>query len=808
MTTSADLLSALRVTFGTDPMLHIEHVPGRSGQVAPWPDWVPAAVREAYAARAVQTPWRHQVQAATFAHSGQHVVISTGTASGKSLAYQLPISSALLDDPQATALYLAPTKALGADQLESFNALQLPSVRATPYDGDTPREVRAWARSHGRFLLTNPDMLHLGILPNHARWSRLLRGLAYVVVDECHSYRGVFGSHVALVLRRLRRLAARYGAAPTFILASATVAHPDAVAERLIGAPTVAVTEDAAPHAAADFVLWEPPSQPSGAEGASPRLNDFDGAAVDDFWGTAPVEPARDEADAAAHQPETAVDGSAFRRSASSEAARVMSTLVAAGARTLVFVRSRAGAEHVALTAAQSLERTRPELAARVSAYRGGYLPEDRRALEKSFDRGDLVAVASTNALELGVDIAGINATVMAGYPGTLASLWQQAGRAGRAEDAALVVFIARDDPLDTYLVRHPEAVFAAPVEAAVINPANPHVLAPHLACAAAEGSLNGNDLDFFGGTDAETALRQLIADKVVRRRPAGVFYTGRDHPAGHISLRGSSHQVAVVESDTGRLLGTEDALRAPASIHPGAIYVHQGRSYEVSQLLLDDGVALVDACRRDWWTSARSTSTVDIVRELARRDLPDGSRLSRGTVLVTEQVTGYYRRLADGSLLDSIDLDMPEHRLETHAVWYTLPPANLLNAGVVETELGGALHAAEHAAIGLLPLFAGCDRWDIGGLSTALHSDTGLPTVIVYDGMAGGAGFAEHGFEVALDWLGATHRAIVDCPCSAGCPSCVQSPKCGNGNQPLSKVGAVAVLGLMVSALGMPATG
>jgi len=820
MTTSAAapagdtaLLAALRTSFGGEPIRHVQSLPRRAGRAVDWPDWVPGDVIAALHAKGIERPWEHQAVAAEIAYAGGNVVISTGTASGKSLAYQLPLLATLSADPHACALYLSPTKALAADQVQSLNSLQLPACRALCYDGDTSLDTRAWAQAHGRLLLTNPDMLHLGILPQHARWSRLLRNLRYVVVDECHYYRGVFGSHVALVLRRLARLAARYGSEPVFVLASATVADPAAVATRLVGAPVVAVTDDAAPHPGADFVLWEPALLPGGraadragdgSAALSPKI-DFDDD-DDSFWASGPITDVLRRR--ALQQDEESDDNAAgadeapLRRSASAEAARIMATLAGAGARVLTFVRSRAGAEQVALTAARQLERTHPALAAKVSAYRGGYLPEDRRELERAFDSGKLVAVASTNALELGVDIAGVDATVLAGYPGTLASLWQQAGRAGRADIPALVTFVARDNPLDSYLVHHPEAIFAKPVEAAVINPANPYVLGPHLACAAAEMPLTDEDLTRFGGEAAAAALDSLLADKVVRRRPAGYFYAGRRHPAGTVSLRGSGHQIAVVEASSGRMLGTEDAVRAPASIHPGAVYLHQGHTFVVRELDIDGGIALLDADRPDWWTSARSVSSVEILDTAVRREWAGGIALASGEVRVAEQVVGYVRRRGDGTLIDMIELDMPEHVLATRAVWYTIPAETLRAAGVVDADVPGALHAAEHAAIGLLPLFAGCDRWDIGGLSTALHADTGQPTVIVYDGLPGGAGFAEHGFAIAHDWLRATRDAVAGCPCASGCPSCVQSPKCGNGNSPLNKSAAVAVLDLVVAAL------
>ncbi|WP_354530369.1 DEAD/DEAH box helicase [Nakamurella sp. UYEF19] len=789
---SDDLLAVLRR--GGDPcaITHVERLPRRLGVTASWPEWTPAAMVSALARKGIEAPWRHQAQTAELAHSGRHVVVSTGTASGKSLGYQLPVLSALLADPNANALYLSPTKALAVDQLASIESLGLSGIRPALYDGDTPIEERDWVRAHARWILTNPDMLHRGILPAHARWARVLRRLQFVVIDECHAYRGVFGSHVALVIRRLRRLARMYGSDPVFVLASATVADPAAAAQRLVGSPVAAVSHDSAPRSGADFVLWEPPVM-ADAEGEN---------------------------------------GAPVRRSAPNEAARMMADLVSAGARTLTFVRSRHGAEQTAMTTRRRLGDTDPDLVDRVAAYRGGYLPEERRELERALNSGSLLGVATTNALELGVDISGLDAALLAGYPGTLASVWQQAGRAGRGDQRALVVFVARDDPLDSYLVHHPEAVFGTPIEAAVTDPGNPYILGPHLACAAAEHRLTEEDLELFGDR-ARSVIDDLVLRKVLRARPAGWFHHETRHPADKVDLRGSGGgQIAIVELDTGRLLGTVDEARAPAAVHPGAVHLHRGQTYSVLDLDLAAGVALVQADRPEWSTIARSVSTVEITetqqqqgysgpgefvsaRDTAgsggreglatggRGQLPTGGiQVGLGRVRVTEQVVGYLRRRPGGELIDMVPLDMPEHVLDTRAVWYTITNEILAEAGILERDIPGALHAAEHAAIGLLPLFAGCDRWDIGGLSTNLHPDTGEPTVIVYDGYPGGAGFADRGHQVLVDWLTAVREAVRDCTCAAGCPSCVQSPKCGNGNQPLDKAGAVVVLDLVVNAM------
>jgi DEAD/DEAH box helicase domain-containing protein len=752
------------------PLRHVADLSERTARHAEWPDWA-TEVASAVRAGGVRRPWVHQIEAAGLAHSGQHVVIATGTGSGKSLAYQLPVLSALRADPRATALYLAPTKALGADQLRAVSQLtaegELATVRAAGYDGDTPMDERDWVRAHARWVFTNPDMLHRGILPNHQRWARLFRRLAFVVIDECHAYRGVFGSHVALLLRRLRRVAARYGASPVFVLASATMARPDELATRLTGLPTVAVTDDGSPRGARTIALWEPPLVP-------------------DLIGE---------------------NGAPVRRSAPAETARIMTELVVEGARTLAFVRSRRGAELTALAARNALAEVSSSLATRVAAYRAGYLAEDRRVLERALDSGELLGVASTNALELGVDITGLDAVVVAGFPGTLASFWQQAGRAGRSGAEALVVFVARDDPLDTYLVHHPAAILNRPVEATVFDPANPYVLRPHLACAAAELPLTEACVADLAGPVGRDVLDELVAGNVLRRRPTGWYWTERAKPHATVDIRGGGgDQVAVVEADTARMLGTVDPVAACWSVHPGAVYLHQGESYVVDELDLDHGLALVHAETPDWTTFPRDTVDIAVVREVEHRD-HGGVTTCLGEVDVTSQVVGYLRRRPSGEVIDQVALDLPARTLRTRAVWYTVSDELLCGsapggAGLTPAHIPGALHAAEHAAIGLLPLFATCDRWDIGGVSIAWHTDTGEATVFVHDGHPGGAGFADRGFAALVPWLAATREAILSCECSAGCPSCVQSPKCGSGNEPLDKAGALAVLGVVLSAL------
>ncbi|GAB47428.1 DEAD/DEAH box helicase [Mobilicoccus pelagius] len=735
-------------------------LPARAATTAPWPAWVAPEVRAAFEEAGVAAPYRHQVEAAEHLHAGRHCVLATGTASGKSLAYLLPALSAISTPPaQArrppTVLYLAPTKALAADQLAHVQALGLPGVRAAVYDGDTPTDERAWIRRHADIVLTNPDMLHRSILPGHRAFSAFVRGLQYVVVDECHSYRGVFGTHVAATLRRLRRLAVHHRAHPTFAFASATVAHPAEHASALLGADVVAVTDDTSPAAERVLALLDP-TPPPGED----------------------------------------------RRSTLTHAAERLADLVDDDVRTVAFTRSRAGAEVVADTARRALTLRPGGREGAVAAYRGGYLPEDRRLLEKDLREGRLLGVASTSALELGIDIDGLDAVVLAGWPGTTAAWWQRAGRAGRAGRSSLVLFVADEDPLDAYLVAHPEALFDRPLEACVIAPDNPHILAPHLLAAAYELPLRAEETapeGIFGPTAAPLVAR-LTDSGLLRRRPSGWFWTRDGRPHDDIALRGIGAQIRIVEDATGRIIGTVDAARADGALHTGAVHLHQGHTYVVRLLDLEDGCAHVVHGDPGWITTPRSVSSFVVLDVGRHRDEGDVTA-STGRVSVRSRVTSFLRRLPGGEVLGQHPLDLPERAMTTSATWWTLTPALLEEAGLADDDVPGALHAAEHAMIGLLPLLVAADRWDIGGVSTACHPDTGLPTIMIYDGHPGGAGFVVEGYVRAHEWLTRTRDAVAVCPCATGCPSCVQSPKCGNGNEPLDKAGAIRILGLLADA-------
>ncbi|HML49891.1 MAG TPA: DEAD/DEAH box helicase [Propionicimonas sp.] len=737
-----------------DPRLrHHHHRDAQPGLTVAFPDWVSDPVRDAFAGVGIERLWQHQADAASAAFSGRSVAMATPTASGKSAAYLLPVIAAGLDrrlgfavdrgpldlDRGHSALYLAPTKALAHDQLRACRELGLPGWQPIALDGDSSDGERRFARELGQFVLTNPDMLHRSVLPSHHRWTRLLSTLRYVVIDEAHRYRGVFGAHTAAVLRRLRRLAHHYGADPVFISASATLSGPGELLQRLSGVPEVVeITEDASARPAVDYLIWQPVDDP--------------------------------------HH----------------EAAEVMARLVTEGRQVLTFTTSRVQAELVALRAQEQAG------AASVKSYRSGYLAEDRRALEAGLQSGRLRGVACTNALELGVDIAGVDAVINCGFPGTLASLRQQAGRAGRAGADALAVLIPKADPLDAYLCEHPELIFEAPVERTVLHPENPQVLALQVAAAAQELPVTEEDDRWFGPT-LPAVLERLTATGYLRHRPAGWFWTRPDRAVDSIDLRAAGgHSVEVVDQATGRVLGQVDPSAADRSVHSGAIYLHQGEPWLVTDYRPNENTALVRPGRDGYFTQALGHSDIEIIEQL-RRDRLGAAEVFFGTVELSSQVTGFLRRdEVSGTVWDSTPLELPRHTLRTQAVWYTVDAAAL--ADFPAKDLPGAAHAAEHTAIGLLPAFAPCDRWDIGGLSTTLHPDTGKLTVFVHDGAAGGAGFAEQGYARIEPWLSATLDRLRKCPCEAGCPACVVSPKCGNGNEPLNKAAAARLLELILS--------
>jgi DEAD/DEAH box helicase domain-containing protein len=735
-----DLLTSLA---GDGQLAHVEHLPVRPARHAALARPLPTEIERVLPPEGL---WTHQAAAIDLARDGQSVAVATGTASGKSLCYQVPIAEAALD--KGTALLLYPTKALAQDQLRSLGSLDVPGLTPAVYDGDTPSDMRTWARRHANAILTNPDMLHVGILPNHARWATFLMRLRFVVVDELHMLRGIFGTHISHVLRRLRRLCAHYGSSPTFVFGSATIGKPAELASALCGLPVAEVADDGSPRGERVFAVWAPPLL-----------------------------------DEAAGQ----------RASANGEVSMLLAALVESDYRAIAFARSRKGTE---LIARYTRDRLPFELADAVRPYRGGYLASERREIEQKLFGGELRAVAATNALELGIDVGWLDACILNGFPGTIASMWQQAGRAGRTQQRSLAVLVAGEDALDQWFVAHPSELFSRSPEPAVINPSNPFVLDPHIACAAYERPLEPGVDEEYWGEDLDEAVARLVHDDVLVVRRGRAVHAGRPSPASSVSLRtGSNDEYRIVTGEEGRLVGTVEQNRAFTSVHEGAIYLHQGQHYVVRRLDLEDRAAWVEPVDPDYYTQSRSETGVRILSE--ERTVSVGrATLSVGAVEVTEHVTGYRKKaLGSGEVLGDVDLELPPTVLTTRAFWYTVGEDVLAAAGIVPASVPGTLHAAEHAGIGMLPLFTICDRWDVGGVSTAYLVDTGLPTIVIYDGYPGGAGIAELGFAAGRRHLEATLEAVSACPCERGCPSCVQSPKCGNLNEPLDKGGAVALL-------------
>jgi len=711
--------------------------------------------------------YSHQAQAINAARSGKNVFIVTPAASGKTLCYNVPVLDAALNDTRSCALYLFPTKALSQDQLRGLRELfslpqpsspilALPGLDCAIFDGDTPPEERGEIKRSSRLVLTNPDMLHLGILPNHQSWSRFLHHLRYVVVDEAHVYRGIFGSHVANVLRRLRRLSALYGANPQFICCSATIANPGEHIERLVDLPFEVVDEDGSPYGGKDFVFWNPPI----------------------------IDRAR-----------------ATRRSANTEATLLLTELVSGGRRTITFARTRKLTELIYIYTREQLAKDRAELAQRIKPYRAGYLPEDRRQIERQLFEGELLGVVATTALELGIDIGSLDATVLTGYPGSISSTWQQAGRSGRGVERSLSFLIALDNPLDQYFMRHPETFFGKGFEYVLINQANPYILKHHLLCAAWERPLDNRDGDIFG-TSFARARDELMDEGLLRNRQGRWYPSPRlTYPAEGVNIRSaSSDRYTVVDVSQGnREMETVEATVAFFQIHPGAIYLHQGESFLVSELDITSRTAYARPVDADYYTQTKDTTDLSISKVNLEKEAL-GVKVHLGEVTVTTTVVSFRkRRQFTEEIIGEEPLDLPSQTFPTVALWFVIPSHVIPRLATRGLDLAGGLHATEHAAIALLPLFALCDRNDIGGLSTPAHPDTGNAQVFIYDAYPGGIGIAEKGFELIEQLWQATLKAISECPCESGCPSCIQSPKCGNNNEPLDKRAAQLILEALV---------
>ena len=755
MDTSAFLYHLTTKPNYSGQITHIEHIPPREANCAELDKPLTSGLQNCLNEHRLLPLYTHQTEAVNNTQRGKNVMVATSSASGKTLCYNIAVLEAILTEKSSRALYLFPTKALAQDQLRGLRELFCPCLFKLEdfdtFDGDTPQVERAEIRKRARVILTNPDMLHIGILPNHQAWSGLLRHLRYVVVDETHTYRGVFGSHVACILRRLRRLCNLYGSNPQFICCSATIANPGEHAEKLVGLPFVVVDNDGSPHGGKDFVFWNPPL----------------------------IDEAR-----------------SVRRSANSEATSLFTELVSRNIRCLTFARSRRLTELIYTYSRQRLADANPVLAKRIRAYRAGYLPPERRQIEQELFAGELLGVVATTALELGIDIGDLEATVLTGYPGSIASTWQQAGRSGRGRDGSLSFLIALDNPLDQYLVRHPDSFFHKSVENTLVNPNNPYILRAHLLCAAWELPLTSDDEKFFGPTSNEERA-ELEMQSILRERIRKWYLSPTiSYPAQSISIRSTcGESFALMDVSTGSLLETVEASVAFFQIHPGAIYLHQGESYLVTELDLTSRTAYAVPTTAIYYTQAKDITDLHIVRVTHAKSCGQ-VKVYLGEVEVTTTVVGFRKKAQfTEEMIGEESLDLPPQHFPTVALWFDLSPEAVARLVKEQLDYTGGLHAVEHAAIAILPLFALCDRNDIGGVSIPFHPDTGRAQVFIYDAYPGGIGIAEKGFDIIEELWQATLRAITDCPCQEGCPSCIQSPKCGNNNKPLDKKAAQVLL-------------
>ena len=746
-----------RAKFYEDQIEHVEQIPAREAIFGELERPLSPALQKQTEMLGLNRLYTHQAEAVNAARRGDHVCIVTSTASGKTLCYNLPVLDSVLENTKSRALYLFPTKALAQDQLGKLNDFGLfPTVRFATYDGDTPAGDRRFIKKGAHIVLTNPDMLHVGILPYHTSWATFLANLKYVVLDEMHTYRGVFGAHVAHIMRRLRRICELYGSNPKFLCCSATIANPVQLMEGLtnVSDPTL-VSVNGAPAGRRTFVFWNPPIQGEG------KMN---------------------------------------RKSANMEATALFTDLVSQNIRNIAFTRSRKSAELILRYARDRFEGTHPELVSRIMAYRAGYTIQERRKIEQGLFKGDLIGVTATNALELGVDVGGLDATVLTGYPGTIASAWQQAGRAGRGGEESLAIMVAQGNPLDQFLMRHPEYFFGRSHERAIIDPDNRRILGQHLQCAAYERPLSKSELTNFS-FNAPEALKTLLEEGKLAYRNGRYFYGKQDYPASRTNIRSASDGIyKIVDREMGdRLIGTIESGVAFKTVHPGAIYLHAGEAYKIIELNLGSQTAYATPIDATYYTESMEGSHLTILKERFRK--PMGATIGCfGEVVVTNQVVGFQKKqLLTGEAVDMKDLDLPEQTFETEAFWFTIPMEFVKKLVQGGADLGGSIHAIEHAAIGMLPLLSTCDRWDVGGVSNPFHIDTQLPTIFIYDGYPGGVGIAEATYETMAELLVATHQLISECRCDDGCPSCIQSPKCGNNNDPLDKTGAKRLLEMIL---------
>ena len=739
----------------SDQIAHIEHIPPHEADYAEPDKPLVSNLQDCLNEHGLLPLYTHQAEAVNGVRKGGNMMVATSSASGKTLCYNIPVLETILTERVSRAIYLFPTKALAQDQLRSLRKLFSPSLfgieEFATFDGDTPQAERAEIRKRARIILTNPDMLHVGVLPNHQSWARFLRNLRYVIVDEAHTYRGVFGSHVADVLRRLRRLCALCGSNPQFICCSATIANPDEHAERLVGLPFEVVDNDGSPHGAKDFVFWNPPN-------------------IDET--------------------------ESVRRSANSEATNLFTELVSHNIRTLTFTRSRRLTELIYTHSKRRLARISPALSKKIKPYRAGYLPEERRQIEQELFGGQLSGAIATSSLELGIDIGNLEATVLTGYPGSIASTWQQAWRSGRGKDESLSFLIGLDNPLDQYFMRHPDFFFQKSFENALVNPDNPYILRAHILCAAWEAPLSSSDEAFFGAAFVQE--RAELEKQGILRERNGRWYLSPTiaYPSQSTGIRSvSAENFAIIDTTTGSLMETIEASVALFQVHPGAVYLHQGESYLVTELDLASHTAYARPTTTPYYTQAKDITDLHIVKVMRTKNLRR-ARVYWGEVEVTTTIVGFKKKAQfTEEVIGEKPLDLPPQHFPTVALWFDLPPDITAQIATAQLDFAGGLHAAEHAAIAILPLFALCDRNDIGGVSTPLHPNTGKAQIFIYDAYPGGIGITEKGFNLMEKLWQTTLRAIDECPCHEGCPSCIQSPKCGNNNKPLDKKAAQILL-------------
>lgn len=736
-----------------DRIKHVEMIAAAPARYHAYPKTLSKDLIKVLEKSGFEALWAHQAHAVEALHHGAHVAVTTPTASGKTLCFNLPVFQSVLEDPKARALYLYPMKALAQDQLKTLQewmgrlkAAKLPVFSAEIYDGDTATGVRAKIRKNPpNILLSNPDMLHLGILAFHDGWAEFFKNLKYVVVDEAHSYRGIFGSHVAHVLRRLRRICRFYGSDPQFITCSATLGNPEEFLKGLTGLDFEIISETGAPQNAKTFVLWNPDT-------ASPYT----------------------------------------------EAVTLLIEALKAGMKTIVFTKARKITELISLWVTQA----RPEWASQIKSYRAGYLPEERREIEAKLFKDELKAVISTSALEVGIDVGGLDACILVGYPGTMISTWQRSGRVGRGEAPSIVFLVAMADAMDQFWMKHPAKFFTMKPESLMVGFENENIAKAHLRCAASEIPLTSSDKVFYGKM-LEDLLPPMVKDGGVLESASGDKWLVTDkNPQRGISIRDMGEGYQIITQETGELIGTIDGHRAFRDCHPGAVYLHQGVQYVVKDFQWEQHKILVSDEPVDYYTQVNYEEETEILEELKRRPLGDAksqSHIRWGRVKITQRFINYeIHRIADRSLVATYPLTLPPLTFETRSLWMILPDylqRNISNRDGKIHFMGG-LHAAEHGTIAMMPLHVVCDRWDLGGISTPAHPQVPQPVIFIYDGYPGGVGLSERAYETMEELLTTTFEMIRDCECEEGCPSCVQSPKCGSGNHPLDKRGALLILG------------